>query len=662
MDQVFTDPAALAGIRPAEEGRILAIPLKHDARRAEGGCVELWPLEVTDQTVEVDPWEPVDAEPAESANKKLARRIAISIKAMVARGDAVGDRDLRRACVYRDVLILVRRRNALFHEIIRALKREGVAVGGADRLLLSDHGVFEDLMALAKFACFPADDLTLAALLRSPFSDISEESLFDLAWRREGSLWATLRRRAAERPDWLAAEAFLAWVRGEAKRRPPFDLYSRLLSRLDGEGRSMRQRILTRLGAEAEDAVDAFLAEALAAEGRNVRDLETFIARMADNEIEVKREQEDIESRPGGEVRVMTVHGAKGLEAPIVILPDTTTRATAQGGPLLDAEDKGFLWAPRKADDCPASSKAREARERASEEESLRLLYVALTRARDRLIVCGVDVQKARMERSWRDYVQRAFDFVDSHPFALDGGGEGVRHGPDPVAASAGVPDAALQEAPPAWVRTLAAPDSGADRIASPSSLGEDDHVGAPSPLAVVGGLGRFRRGDIIHHLLQILPDVPIAERETAGRKLLAREVDLSAEQRREMLDAALGVLADDRFAAVFGPGSKPEVALAGAAARLPKGVAISGRVDRLLVEPGRVLVIDFKTNRPSPDRIEDASRAYIVQMAVYAAVLSEIFPGRPIEAALIWTDGPKLMPVPEKLMLKALDEITANG
>jgi ATP-dependent helicase/nuclease subunit A len=173
--------------------------------------------------------------------------------------------------------------------------------------------------------------------------------------------------------------------------------------------------------------------------------------------------------------------------------------------------------------------------------------------------------------------------------------------------------------------------------------------------------LGRYRRGDLIHRLLQLLPDVAADRRADAAARLLAREIGLTGAQREEMAAVALQVLADPRFAAVFGPGSRAEVALAGAVQRLPD-VAISGRVDRLLVEPDRVLVADFKTNRPAPDAIEAADPAYLRQMALYWALLGEIFPGRRIEAALVWTDGPKLMAVPENLMRRALDEMAASG
>jgi ATP-dependent helicase/nuclease subunit A len=186
--------------------------------------------------------------------------------------------------------------------------------------------------------------------------------------------------------------------------------------------------------------------------------------------------------------------------------------------------------------------------------------------------------------------------------------------------------------------------------------------VAAPSPLAAAGGLGRFRRGDLIHKLLQLLPDLPPEARTEGAEALLRRERDLSDAQRAEMTAAALSVLQDARFAEVFGPGSRAEVAIAGSAAALPPGLKVSGRIDRLVVLPDRVLVVDFKTNRPSPDRIEDADPAYLRQMAIYWAVLTEIFPGRAVEAALVWTDGPKLMPMPENLIRRSLAGLTGAG
>jgi ATP-dependent helicase/nuclease subunit A len=663
VDAVFAPPEVAAALKPAGSA---AFPIRHEATRGVGGAVDLWPLAESEPWDEPDPWAPVDADPPESATKKLARQIARSLVEMVGRGEGVVDRRTteRRPMGYGDVLILVRRRNALFHEIIRSLKSANVPVGGADRLKLSEHIAFQDLLALGRFARFPDDDLTLAALLRSPFCDVGEEPLYDLAQGRGRSLWATLQARSGERATWGEAARFLGWARREAEARAPFDFYARVMARLDERGVSMKRRFLGRLGREAEDALDAFLAEALAAERRGVIELERFVAEMAASEIEVKREQEDPERQGDGEVRVMTVHGAKGLEAAVVILPDTSTKASAQGGPLLSAEGGGFLWAPRKADDCPASAAARADRETAAEHESLRLLYVALTRARDRLIVAGIKTADRYFRGSWRDVIEAGFGHEavasEARPVALDGGGMVLRHGSDPPLVAGAPPGAAVSAPLPGWALRLAPTEPALARYAAPSRLGEDVRQAAPSPLARTLGLGRYRRGEIIHRLLQLLPDVTPDARAAAAARLLARELDLTADQRAEMAAAALAVLEDPQFAAVFGPGSRAEIALAGSAPGLP--ASISGRVDRLLVEEGRVLVADFKTNRPAPAAIEDADPAYLRQMAVYWAVLRAIFPGRRVEAALIWTDGPRLMPVPENLMIRALDEMAASG
>ena len=669
VDAAFEEPTRTRAL----VGALGEITVHSPARVGQHGAVDLWPL-FEDPVAEDRPaWNaPVDKEGAASGRKRLAQALAREVRRQVETGVAIHSREGLRPARYGDFLVLVRRRDATFEEIIRALKMEGVPVAGADRMRLSSHIVFDDLKAVARFALYPHDDLSLAEILRSPLCDIPDfgepHSLYDLAEARGGrSLWQELKARAGEHPQWTQARIMLEAALAD-RARDPFAFFSGVLNRLDASGRSGRARILARLGREAEEAIDETLAQVLSAEDRGGSDLETCLSLLEAADVEVKREMEGARD----EVRVMTVHGAKGLEAGVVILPDTTSRAKPQGPTLMpvalgDDPDsgKGWLMCPgSKGDDCDASARARQARVDRTDAESLRLLYVALTRARDRIIVMGRALKNGAgfEEGSWWEVIAETVARLgETRPGSVRDIGDGVlRFGPDPEAAprTEPAPDVA-QVAVPDWARRTATPAPGF-RIAAPSRMDETLRIPAPSPLAVSGTgagkpLGRFRRGDLIHRLLERLPDIPTSDRADAAVRMLARERDLDEAQRQEMIAAAFGVLDDARFAPVFGAGSRAEVALTGSAPSLPGGVAISGRIDRLVVTPDRVLVVDYKSNRPAPPTIEATDPSYVLQLAVYVAVLKRLYPDRAVEAALVWTDGPSLMEVPADRMDAAL-------
>jgi len=663
--------------------------IEHRARR-EGphGLVELWPLVQPIDAAEqaADDFEaPVDRPMTEPAAKRLARQIAAVVRDEIRAGRAVHEKktETPRPLHAGDVLILVRKRDALFEHIIRELKMAGVPVSGADRLKLGDHIAFQDLRALMRFCLRPEDDLALACVLRSPLCDLSEDDLFVLAHGREGPLWRALQTHAHARaaPRFADARNLLAWTLRLSRSLNGFDFLSRVLNRRDGEGRSQKQRFLTRLGDECEDVLEETLALALQGEAADEGGLASCLDLFEFRAAQVRREQEE----GARAVRVMTVHGSKGLEAPWVILPVGPQHTSTRNEDLMiSGEAELYLAASRKQDVTRIAS-LREARSARDEREGLRLLYVALTRARDRLTLCGFAGRKTPAPGrfpAWYDLLAEAFDRLDTDegvmacaaPFFVSGDDQDA---PREVAirtfgtrAPALTPEAGTltpEVILPAFTRDdVPQADIDLERWRAVSQLGDDerdDNERAPSPLAQANGLGRYRRGELIHKLFEILPEVTPGKRAEIAARYLARQPDLTPSQRQEMTHAVMTVLTHDRFSEAFGPGSKPEVALAGQIGVNASGEAVMlfGRIDRLVIARTRVLIIDYKSNRPAPDRAEDAAIAYQRQMAGYVALLRQIHPDKVVEAALLWTDGPKLTPLSEALVNLRLTEILAR-
>jgi len=642
VDAVFAQPRAADGV--ALDGA----PIRHRTERVgQGGLVELWPPVAPRERPALDPWAlPVERHEEDSPPARLAQAIATTIAGWIRDKEQLDSKG--RPVRAQDVMILVRRRNVLVDLIVRELKKANVPVAGVDRMVLADQLAVMDVIALGRFLLLPEDDLTLATILKGPFFGFSEEQLFALAYGRAGTLWAELQRRAAENADFARAQDELAALLAGADYTRPYDLFARILGPLGG-----RRRLVARLGVEANDPLDEFLAAALAFERQHTPSLEAFLHWIGIGREEVKR---DLEAEARNEVRVMTVHGAKGLQAPIVILPDTL-QVPKQGARLLWLTGSGLdpdipLWSPKVGRDDPAAKSARETLKLAQEAEYRRLLYVAMTRAEDRLYVCGYEDRTRPPERCWYNLIANGLgQAAGVERIAVPGfEGEGFRlrsRQVQPVEkeppALAGPGEAAL---PPWWNRP--APDEPDPPRPLVPSRPDGEEPSVRGPFDEDGSERRYRRGRIIHRLLQTLPDLPADEREAAAARFLARPVHrLDEGSQREIRREALAVLAHPQWAPLFAEGSAAEAPIVG---RVGNRV-LSGQIDRLLVTEDQVLVVDYKTNRPSPLKAEDTPTIYLRQMAAYRAALSALYPGRPVRCALLWTDGPRLMELPEALL-----------
>jgi ATP-dependent helicase/nuclease subunit A len=648
VDNVFARPEAFAGLS-ADAVKTVHEPLPD----AAPGVVEIWDTIKPNEKREIEAWDaPFDELTETSPQVRLATKIARSVKRWTQQGSRAGD-----------VLVLVRQRGPLFEAIIRALKDFHIPVAGADRLVLTEHIAVMDLMALGDALLLPDDDLALASVLKSPLFGFDDDDLFKIAWERKGSLRAALRAKAHEEQRFADTasklDRFAEWA-----RQPPFAFYARVLGAERG-----RKRFLARLGHEAEDALDEFLNLALEYERRETPSLQGFIAWLRTARTDVKRDMEITRD----EVRVMTVHGAKGLEAPIVVLADTTTEPAGppQRQPRLVAlantaalhSPHCLAWIGVKATDTEPLSAARERMRREAEDEYRRLLYVAMTRAADRLVVCGAEGERGPPEGCWWNLVSAALKPLSVEEPADDGDGTVWRYRKVPPVARQADFDfiaAAPVQAQPPWLDRDAPVQVPRIRLLSPASAYDE---ATSARVRVVGSRiereKALARGALVHRLLQSLPDIPRAGRTEAARRHLARIASaLSAEERELVLEQVRQVLEDPRFAQLFLPGSRAEVPIVG---RLADGtLAVSGQVDRLAVTRDSVLIADYKTNRPAPQRVEDVPPAYVAQLALYRAVLAQLYPDRAVRAALVWTDVPDLMEISAASLEAALTAVTS--
>ncbi|MBN8531869.1 MAG: UvrD-helicase domain-containing protein, partial [Alphaproteobacteria bacterium] len=667
------------------------------ARPGQGGSVALWPLEERGEKeeAEVSAWDPPPGRDAAhmdgDARRRLARRIAKQIREWLENGEVLSSRG--RALRAGDIMILVRRRQPFAGLIRAALVAEGVPVSGFDRLAITDHIAVQDVMSLARFALLPEDDLNLACLLKSPLVGVSEEALFELAYGRgEASLWERVRSDRAthfpsssrRRPDTCEATEAIPQETNRygqssgasAPDKQPFgacragldpglrrddegkaeggvaDLLKDALALADRvtpygffaemlEARGGRKKLMARFGAEVNDVLDAFLAQALDYEKRFPASLQGFLQWLETGRPEIKRET----AHAGGEVRIITVHSAKGLQAPVVFLPDIVDLPDTARKRIFWLEDaKGFgqgvrlpFWLPSKEADCEELEQARREANGAEMEEYYRLLYVAMTRAEDRLILCGAASGKRNAGEeypSWHQLFERhlgpRMNVVTEDGFELRRM-ESAQTAPPDRTEGRGEETRAAAE-PPEFFRHPPPPEPVVPKSVAPSHL-EEPPLPSPLPDALA-----FKRGEVIHRLLQFLPDLPKERRGDAAMAFLAAQPEeaLPVAEHGALVERVLKVLALPGCEALFGSGSVAEAPITG----IVDGRKVSGRIDRLVALPGKVMIVDYKTHRRPPARPEDVPAAVLRQQALYAGLLREIYPGKAVECYLLWTES----------------------
>jgi ATP-dependent helicase/nuclease subunit A len=659
VDQVFARPGNRQGL--SFDG----VYNDHEPIREHGpGRVEIWPLAAAEETAET----PEDWTQGGSFETKPAVKLAVAIAAEIERWIKGGQVNEATGKVIQpgDIMVLVRRRGPLVHALSRELKNRQIPVSGADRLKLTGHIAVKDLIAIANFCLLPDDSLSLAALLRSPVFGLADDELTDLAAGRapQKSLYDMLLGAAGSSPKLAAIADELARWRAESAQLPVFDFFARLLGRDE-----VRARLMQRLGVEAGDVIDEFLNHSLASETAGLSGLQEFVETMLAAEPEIKREMNAVQN----EVRIMTVHAAKGQEAPIVFLVEPPPVSIKHANLFAVSESPPlFVWEPAAG---LANSKTRAfhaSRQDMQAQEFRRLLYVGMTRAEDRLIICGFASKKqSKNAETWlamvRDSLapQAAFVRTAPHPSL-----EGETLIWQTTSEKAPEPDADEDdsaEAPPLPAGMLAPLPAArhAARPLSPSSasLIIEPETMPPQDASPVSGGGpdapsaAIRRGLATHKLLEVLPGLPQEDWEESGARYLERAVpDLAQASRALILEKVLSVLRQADFAPAFAPGSQAEVPIMGRLRIRGEERVISGKIDRIAVSADEVLLIDYKTNALPPDVIP---QTYAAQMALYRALVQPLYPGRKVSAALLFTETATLRSLDPAMLDAALEALT---
>jgi len=637
------------------EKAVMEEGVRHEPfRQGQAGHVELWPVFETDKPEQRDFWDPpVTVHEYSTGSSALAKSIAERIRNELNQKSFLSSHG--RAVQPKDYMILVRTRTAFVEQVMRALKSLNVPVSGADRMILKDQLAVQDCLSLVRFCLFPEDDLTLAEVLKSPFLSWNEEELFSLAYRRKGTLWQEVCNFDVEKINNIpegapcvddnkreAARDYLSRLIGRARTMGAYEFLSFILTQhCPVDDQSGLRAICKRLGEDAFDPLQELLNAAQKFSHENIDHLQVFVDEQERKTTQLKREMEDASNQ----VRIMTVHGSKGLQAPIVILPDTMGGGANKIDRLLWPEktDLNFpLFSSRKDNDPEIYRKAYEMRLKQEQDESYRQLYVAMTRATDRLYIGGYTKTKKQNEDAWYFKILEAIQRYDGAQ-ELDDGTLVISNpqttDPDKVEKEGKAADDV--KTMPEWLFSEVGEEPLPPRPLVPSRPSEEDEDIVMSPL-LAGQEKRFVRGNITHKLLEFLPDLHKGSQVNAAQKFVSKQVsDFSSEVRESIVQEVLDIIHHPEYSPFFAKGSMAEVPVTGL---MDDNRIVSGQIDRLVIDDNDIWIVDYKTNRPPPVDPANIPSVYRKQLKAYKDTIQEIYPKHTIHCGILWTDGPRFV------------------
>lgn len=608
------------------------------------GRVELWPLIPPASKPDNTPWfQPLDRPAENDPRHVLAYQIAEWVKTKITSGQQIKTKDGIRPVKSGDILILVQSRSTLFRAILKELKIRGLDVAGADRLEIGQELAVRDILSLLKFSILPEDDLSLAEALRSPLFNLSETALFSLAHGRTGTLWQSLSDQANRFP---ATKNILDDIRAKADWMRPFEFINHILIAHKG-----RENLLARLGKDVEDGIDEFLSQALRYEQTESPTLTGFLNWFSTGKVEIKREMDN----SAGQIRVMTVHAAKGLEAPVVILPDTVGTRYRDRTDVLELTEGSAGWKTTDQDRHKVEQNILEKNREKTLLEKWRLLYVALTRAESWLIVCGAGKLGKDPALNWYHLVQQGMQHADAQKTE-----EGLvlqnKYWITKSKASSSYESEKSEsvQSLPDWLIKPASSRKPHKETLSPSHLGGLKMI--MSDTEIKENPNTARRGTLIHLLLEHLPNHPKAQWKNLSVRLLkAFDHHIKQDEIDNIYKHICRVLETDALKWIFAPDTLAEVTLTADIPALD-GQKIYGTLDRLVVSDAHITAIDFKSNTGVPQTAEDTPDGILRQMGAYLSALEQIYPNCAIEIAILWTETCTYMPLPHKLVKAALN------